>query len=465
MNAAAETAQLYCPSCEKTFGGGERCPDDNTKLVRLGTRDPLIGRELDGRYTISERIGQGGMGAVYRAHQHSVGRDVAVKVVNAHLVSDTEVVKRFLREARLASRLGHPNAVSVLDFGQTDDGVFFLVMELVAGRTLDVVLKDERVLRPERVVKIGVQICDALEAAHALSIVHRDLKPSNIMLLDGGRDLVKVLDFGLAKSVAPDQTSTTMTGAGAVLGTPAFMPPELALGEACDGRADLYSLGCMLFLMGSGRLPFTSDSIQELLAQHLSEPAPPMRGVPGALAEVVERLLEKAPAQRYQSATETRAALLESLATISSPVRTVGKLPRSATEMDRLISSNTEVHTPVPVATPHPTVIASPRRARWPWLAGAVALAGIATFVAWPRDPERPAAPPIVMPVSTTPPPAAAVVEPPDAAVVVDEAGVFEPPAPHTVKPRARPPEVVKPPPEIPTQPVTPPPATPKLPF
>ena len=224
------------------------------------------------------------MGAVYRGSQHSVGRDCAIKVISPDLVSDPDVIKRFLREAKLASRLSHPNAVAVLDFGQTEDGVFYLAMELVTGRTLDQVFKAEKTFKPERVVRIGSQVCDALEGAHALQIVHRDLKPSNIMLLNRGRDLVKVLDFGLAKSLAPDQTSTTMTNAGALLGTPAFMPPELALGQPCDGRADLYSLGCVLYLLGSGRLPFQSTSAHELIAMHGTEKAPAMTGVPPALA-------------------------------------------------------------------------------------------------------------------------------------------------------------------------------------
>jgi serine/threonine-protein kinase len=301
--------QFYCPSCEKNFASGETCPDDGTRLVRLKVTDPLLGRVLDGRYTIQEKLGQGGMGAVYRGSQHSVGREVAIKLVTPQLVSDPDVVKRFLREAKLASRLSHPNAVAVMDFGQTEDGMFYLVMELVTGRTLDQIIKAEKKLKPERVVRIGMQVCDALEGAHALQIVHRDLKPANIMLLAQGRDLVKVLDFGLAKSLAPDQTSTTMTNAGALLGTPAFMPPELALGQSCDGRADLYSLGCILYLLGSGRLPFVSDSAHELIAMHGTQPAPPMTGVPPALAEVIDRLLEKEPARRFQSATETREAL------------------------------------------------------------------------------------------------------------------------------------------------------------
>ena len=324
MSAAADSnppGELYCTTCERTFHAGDRCPTDGTRLLRLKTRiDPFLGRDLDGRYTVLEKLGQGGMGAVYRAEQHSVGREVAVKVVNTSLVTDAEVIKRFLREAKLASKLAHPNAVAVLDFNQTEDGVFYLVMELVSGRTLDQVIRSERVFKPERVVRIGTQVLDALDGAHALSIVHRDLKPSNIMLLSQGRDLVKVLDFGLAKSVSPDATSTTMTGIGAVVGTPAFMPPELATGQPCDGRADLYSLGVILYLLGSGRLPFASESVHELVAMHGSaEPAPPMTGVPHRLAQVIDRLLQKDPAKRYQTAAEALQALETSLAIVTPP--------------------------------------------------------------------------------------------------------------------------------------------------
>jgi len=231
---------LYCPTCEGTFGSGERCPTDNTRLVRISRRgDQMIGRELDGRYTVIELIGQGAMGSVYRGTQHSVGREVAIKAVNASLMNESTLIKRFLREAKLASRLVHPNAVAALDFGQTDDGMFYLVMELVSGRTLDKLLAAERALTPPRVVRIGAQICDALEGAHALEIVHRDLKPANVMIMATGRDLVKVLDFGLAKSLALDASTATMTNAGALIGTPAYMPPELVTGEPVDARADL----------------------------------------------------------------------------------------------------------------------------------------------------------------------------------------------------------------------------------
>jgi eukaryotic-like serine/threonine-protein kinase len=406
--AAGSSGEMYCPTCEKQFSAGQRCPIDQTKLVRLAsTVDPFLGRELEGRYTILQKLGQGGMGAVYRASQHSVGRDVAVKVVTPSLVSNSEVIKRFLRECKLASRLSHPNAIGVLDFGQTSDGVFFLVMELVSGRTLDDVMESEKKLRPDRVIRIGMQICDALEGAHGMNIVHRDLKPSNVMLLASGRDMVKVLDFGLAKSLAPDSTQSTMTNAGALMGTPAFMPPELATGQPCDGRADLYSLGCMLYYMGSGRLPFYSDSIHELVAKHATDPAPPMNGVPAALAAVVDRMLLKNPADRFQSAAVNREALEEAMHTMreSRPIVvapsvmdtriSLGPFPASSAEFKFLKS---DVHAAMSetflgdesvqadVALP---VAAIGRRAGAKrWLAGAALLisAGTAGFVVTRRS-------------------------------------------------------------------------------
>ena len=451
MSAAADSnppGELYCTTCEKTFHVGDKCPTDGTRLLKLKTRiDPFLGRDLDGRYTVLEKLGQGGMGAVYRAEQHSVGREVAVKVINTSLVTDAEVIKRFLREAKLASKLAHPNAVAVLDFNQTDDGVFYLVMELVSGRTLDQVIRSERVFKPERVVRIGTQVLDALDGAHALSIVHRDLKPSNIMLLSQGRDLVKVLDFGLAKSVSPDATSTTMTGIGAVVGTPAFMPPELATGQPCDGRADLYSLGVILYLLGSGRLPFVSESVHELVAMHGSdEPAPPMAGVPHRLAQVIDRLLQKDPAKRYQTAAHALQALETSLAMMtpsqgiqiwpSDTQPSIGPFPatpsqfqhletpvppsavldkmvtnptpskrgRSETEVQRIISGETMLAaTADPVPATSQLDLAPPRRSkRWPLAAIAtVVVAGIVAFAVTRGGSDKPSATP---PEVATPP-------------------------------------------------------------
>lgn len=317
MNPSAShpSEEMYCPGCENTFYGVEYCPNDGAKLVRLLSQpDQLIGRTFDGRYTIVEKLGEGGMGSVYRSRQHSFGREVAIKVVNPGLVTDPMIIKRFLREAKLSSRLSHPNAVAVLDFGQTDDGIFYLVMELVNGRTLHDAMSQTPQFPPERVVRIGTQICDALECAHDLGIVHRDLKPSNVMLMTSGRDLVKVLDFGLAKSLAVDDRGTTMTGTrGGLMGTPAFVAPELALGRACDHRADLYSLGCILYLIGSGWPPFSAENGAELISKHAYEQPAMMPNTPAPLAQVVMRLLAKNPQDRFASAAETRQALEDAL--------------------------------------------------------------------------------------------------------------------------------------------------------
>jgi serine/threonine protein kinase len=333
MTDPAHAHERYCPTCEQSFPAGERCPTDGTQLVVLGSGpDPLLGRDLEGRYTISARLGAGGMGTVYRGLQHSVGRDVAIKVVSPGLVSDPMVIKRFLREAKLASRLSHPNAVSILDFGQTRDGLFFLVMELLVGRTLDRLLRDEIRLAPPRLVTLAGQICDALDGAHRHGVVHRDLKPSNIMVLRGAgdRELIKVLDFGLAKSLSVENTSTTMTASGALLGTPAFMSPEAALGTDAGPAADLYSLGCVLYAAASGRLPFEHTTIHELIAAHAVEPPPPVVGVPPALGAVIMRLLAKDPADRYASAAETRHALEAALARHDSTPAVDVTLPPTA---------------------------------------------------------------------------------------------------------------------------------------
>ncbi len=313
--ARGETpGERYCPTCERSFPGRERCPEDDTVLVRLAAPvDRLVGSEIDQRYTIQRRIGAGGMGAVYGAVQHSVGREVAIKVVNPSLVDDPFIIKRFLREAKLTSRLSHPNAVAVLDFGQTPDGLFYLVMELITGRTLGQVLKADGPFSPARVVRIGNQILDALVGAHQLSIVHRDLKPSNVIVLESapGRDLIKVLDFGLAKSLSHETTMTSVTGSGALLGTPAYMPPEVATGGEADARGDLYSLGVILYQLASGRLPFVGDNMHELLLKLSRETAPPLAsfGVPAPLAGVIERLMARNPADRYASAGLAQAAL------------------------------------------------------------------------------------------------------------------------------------------------------------
>jgi serine/threonine-protein kinase len=278
--------------------------------------DRLRGTVLDGRYRIDAPLGAGAMGTVYRGVQISVGRDVAIKLVNPEWVRNQDVVRRFVREAVLTSQLVHPNAVSVLDFGQTRDGVYYLVMELLAGRTLEELLRVERRLAPERVLRIGSQICSALLSAHHLSILHRDLKPANIIMVNSlaTTDHVKVVDFGIAKCLALDPSgrdNTDITRVGALLGTPAYMPPEVLMGSPADQRSDLYSLGCIMYELATGRTPYLADTIPELIHQMTTgtPPTPHELGVPGPLASIISALIARNPAHRYMDAAHLQAAL------------------------------------------------------------------------------------------------------------------------------------------------------------
>ena len=299
---------VHCPRCGHAFAGFlEHCPDDGTRLLR-GPRDPLLGTTIDGRYRIRRRIGDGAMGIVYEAVQLSVERAVAIKVIRESL-HHRAAAKRFLREAQLVTGINHPNVVHIFDYGETHDGAPYLVMELLAGRTLAEVLAAAGRLDARRACEVGIQLCDALAAAHARGIVHRDLKPANVILLDAPavRDLVKVLDFGLAKSLSIESSpATTLTEAGALLGTPLYMAPE-AMGGTVDHRSDLYSLGCMLYELVAGTTPFAGTSINLVLARHLADAPPALPAdVPSAFADVVMALLAKSPDQRPSSASSTR---------------------------------------------------------------------------------------------------------------------------------------------------------------
>jgi serine/threonine protein kinase len=446
--------ELYCPTCETGFATGTACSRDGTALIRLVVSDPLIGRVLDGRFTLLEKLGQGGMGVVYRARQHSVDREVAIKVVQANLISDAGSIKRFLREAKLTSRLSHPNAVGVLDFGQTTDGVCYLAMELVTGVTLTRALQTGGGFAPARIIRIGVQVCDALEVAHAMQIVHRDLKPSNIMLLSSGRDFVKVLDFGLAKSLVTGHDLSS-TSDGGLLGTPAFVSPEQLEHGTCDGRADLYALGCVLYLLASARLPYARDA-------RPGDVAPRLTTMPPALDHVIARLIARRPEDRYQTAAAARDAL--ELAAAEPTVVPIA--PALAPETSRRLVEPTEL------------VSSRPRSRRWVALVvGVVITAAAAIWIAGRdgrdgRDSGRPAAtaepaPALVPASSSLPPPQdPAPASPPIAVPVAD------PPEPPAVSPstpagaQSRPPRS-RPPGKVPPASATPPRdrAKPALPF
>lgn len=280
------------------------------------------GKLLSDRYQIDAFLGAGAMGKVYRAEHVLMKKTVAVKVLHPEMMQNAEVVKRFQLEAQAAGNIKHPNVCTATDFGLTEQGESFLVMEYLEGETLQAMLHSFGRLTPLRAIHIAQQICSALEQAHNEGIVHRDLKPENIMLIEseGDPDYVKIMDFGIAsvrmeKGSAQD-TTTRLTQAGMVYGTPHYMSPEQVVGAEIDHRVDLYAVGVVLFEMLTGRLPFDSDSLVRLMGMHITEAAPAPSSVcqdaalPGALDTLVLRLLAKNPEERPQTADAVRAELL-----------------------------------------------------------------------------------------------------------------------------------------------------------
>jgi serine/threonine-protein kinase len=272
------------------------------------------------------------MGAVYRARHVMLGKAVAVKVIRNGLVTSADVVSRFQREARAASNLNHPNIVTVHDLGQTPDGTLYIAMELIEGGSLHDTLRREGPLPPARAVDILRQVASALSAAHRKQIVHRDLKSHNLMLAadDHGRDVVKLVDFGIAKTF---DEATQLTAAGFMMGTPHYMSPEQAAGKPVDRRADIYSLGVILYEMLTGQVPFGRDSLTAVLVKLATELPPrpsaqrPDLTVPPALEAVAMRCLEKNPADRFQSADEFAEALARAGAAVPLPAAAAAAAP------------------------------------------------------------------------------------------------------------------------------------------
>jgi len=291
-------------------------------------RGPLTGRMIQDRYLIKEKIGEGGMGVVYRAEHTLMRKELAVKVLLPEFSCLESVVRRFQREAQSASRLDHPNIVHINDFGRTSEGQLFLAQEYLPGQSLTAAIRREAPFPPARAVKIALQLCQALDHAHALGVVHRDLKPDNIRIATGrdGEDVVKILDFGLAKLSAADGESS-LTAVGSVFGTPLYMSPEQTRGWPVDHRSDIYALGVLAYELACGRPPFVFDSIPLLFIAHQNErPAPPSvhlpieAGVlPAALEDVILQCLEKDPAARPDRAAVLQAACQRVLAELQTP--------------------------------------------------------------------------------------------------------------------------------------------------
>jgi len=281
--------------------------------------DPYLGQEVAGQFRIVEKIGKGGMGAVYKAEQPDMNRYVAIKILHSRYLSRSDLVSRFRREARAMSQLSHPNTARVFLYGQLDDGACYFVMEYLAGQNLAQIVRAEGAMKPRRAIRIMTQVCSALEEAHQAGIVHRDLKPENIFVTSQGgiRDFPKVLDFGLAKVTERQMRpgSMVLTQQGMVFGTPEFMSPEQAHGKTLDARSDIYSLGIILYELLTGKLPFDAKQPIEYIQLHvnatpipLSERRPSAEFPPG-LERVVMMALAKKPEDRFASAAEFAAAL------------------------------------------------------------------------------------------------------------------------------------------------------------
>ena len=299
-NKPISDSALFCTTC------GMEVPNEITLEARAkeAAADPLLGFTIGGKYHIYAKLGSGGMGAVYRARRTLIGDDVAIKILHFNQNNSPEA-ERFRREAQAAARLKHAHAVSIFDFGISDNGQQYLVMELVEGESLRQLIKRQGRLSLAFAAEIISQVCAALDEAHRHNIVHRDIKPDNILIdLRGAKPKVTVLDFGIAKLRGEPAGNLTQTGN--VLGTPHYMSPEQCLGEELDGRSDIYSLGIVLYEMLAGVVPFNSPISTAVVVQHVNQPPPSLRGLNGDIAWSVERAvlhaLEKRPAARPENA-------------------------------------------------------------------------------------------------------------------------------------------------------------------
>lgn len=285
--------------------------------------DPLVGTTVAGRYKVIKLLGEGGMGQVYLAEHSAIEKRIALKVLRAEYAHKGEIVTRFQQEAISASRIKHPNVLDVFDFGQLENGCFFLAMEFLEGNDLADELQRSRVLTAPRALPIAMQICRALSAAHAKGVVHRDMKPENVFLqrTGDGEEIVKIVDFGIAQlkpsneEAAKESTHRRLTRTGMIFGTPEYMAPEQASGKHADLRCDVYAVGIILYELFTGAVPFTGETFLGVLTKHLNEVPPSMRAVypdlqiSGELEGVIQRALAKDPTHRYQNMTELAQAL------------------------------------------------------------------------------------------------------------------------------------------------------------
>jgi len=355
----------FCGSCGKATSSTE--PASNPPLDAPAPN--VIGREVAGRYRILAKLGEGGMGAVYRAEQISLKRTVALKMLRPDVGGGSMLLRRFNAEAEAVAKLSHPNTVNIFDFGQDADGMLFIAMEFIEGRSLRAVVHAEAPLPLRRALSIASQICASISDAHSHSIIHRDLKPDNVMLQDRGKtkDVVRVLDFGIAKLRDDTRANNQMTQAGDMLGTPQYMAPEQIRAEQIDGRTDVYALGCMLYEMLTARLPFEAPTVMALLSKHLLEtPPPPSQrrpdlGLPPMVDDLVMGAMAKNPAQRPPTMEQLGEHITAMLATLpadaagpSAPISVPYVPPPARTDTPQAYSYAPPTSQPFVPPTPPP---------------------------------------------------------------------------------------------------------------
>ncbi len=361
MEAAEERS--YCPMCNAVFRTPfARCPLDGAKLAELD-EDPLIGTVLDKRYQIEECIGEGGMGRVYRAKHVRMSRMYAIKILFGDHAGNTRMRSRFAREAEAVSRLNHTNVISVVDFGETEEGLLYLVMDLADGCSLADIVHEEAPLDPQRCFAIMHQMLKGLAHAHGNSLVHRDFKCENvIMVTEEGKEVPKIVDFGICMIVEDHPSSTMLTSSGMIMGTPAVMAPEQASGDTVDSRTDLFSLGIVGYQMLSGQLPFDGTPM-EMARKNLYDTIPTIYERSGIVVSpqiqaIISKLTEKRPENRYQTANEVIADIAAlsfqqspAIPTPPTPHTPPGSFPQSSVQPRNILSSTTPAS--LPGITPH----------------------------------------------------------------------------------------------------------------
>jgi serine/threonine protein kinase len=344
-SSGAEPIFVSCPKCGLRLSPNiAKCPQDGTTIPKR------VVSEFAEKYEILEEIGTGGMSVIYKARQRALGRIVAIKMLHAHLINEL-ATKRFQQEAKAVSLLHHPNIVAVYDFGLSDEGRPYMVMDFVDGKTLSQVLDQVGELTVDRSIAIFIQVSDALNYAHLKGILHRDLKPSNIMITHSADEplIAKLVDFGIAK-MTEDEGAQKLTQTGELFGSPLYMSPEQCMGKVLDRRSDIYAFGCLMHECLTGEPPHIGDTVVETMSKRIHDQAPLIGEIrrdkryPAKLEDIVDKTLQKNPDSRYQSMQELKASLENLQSELSSGAAAAASTQKMIV---RKVTRNTRLHVAV----------------------------------------------------------------------------------------------------------------------